>query len=95
MMIKLTGGWISVAHVQAIEPSGDSSVVILIDGRVSVKESPDEVAGRINEIRAVIAVLRELFSEGDHIEAAALLRSLVAKHSEEEGADNGEEESEG
>lgn len=95
MMIKLTGGWVSVEHIQAITPiEGGGTLVHFLDAKIVLKEDVDDVANRVNEIRATISVLRELYTQGDELEAAEMLRSLASKNSQTEGKTDGEEESE-
>ncbi len=97
MMIKLTGGYVSVLHVQTIEPmpDGKGCTIRLIDGILISSEKADVVAARVNEVRAAIATLRENYSAiEDMTDASDLLKDIAAKHSEEEVAENGEEESE-
>lgn len=60
MMIKLSGGWVSDGHVQTIVPNKDDGgcVVRLLDGKIKLGESADEVAAKANKVRAALAVLR-------------------------------------
>ena len=104
MLIKLTGGWISVLHVQSIEPitaGGGGCIVRVLDATIVLEESADVVAGRINEVRSAISALASYATAGpecpEDVDAAVImLESLVqANPKSEEAADNGEEKSEG
>ena len=100
MMIKLTGGWVSVQHVQHIVPRANGNAgctVWMVDNHFDADEAPEVVAERVNEVRAALVVLQGFTSTerdnmADENEGIDLLRSIIRG---QEDADNGEEESEG
>jgi hypothetical protein len=90
-MIKLSGGWVSVHDVQTIVPSNNAqpkgpSVAQLRGGEIQLKESADDAAMRVNEVRAALAVIRTEECE-DFRGAIALVLSLATGDPKKE-ADN-------
>ncbi len=91
MMIKLAGGWVSVRHAQAITERNKSggSRVQLVDGVIEIEDDPDDVAGRINEVRAAELTL-SLNDPAEIALAMDFLYKLVGlKKPEEEESDDG------
>ena len=99
MMIRLSGGWVSVEHVQHIVPKGNGNsgcTVWMIDNHFDANEDADVVAELVNEVRAALVTLAgytstERENMADENEGIDLIRSIVRR---QEAADNGEEESE-
>ncbi len=91
MLIKLTGGWVSVRHIQTITPGEEGgSCVQLVDGKIEVDEEADVVAARVNEIRAAEMLLA--IHEFDDLEGAVALVASITRGLPESGKKEGDDD---
>lgn len=82
MMIRLSGGWVSVRHIQTITPVEvggkiEGSTIQLVDGKIEVDEDPDVVAARVNEIRSAEMLLA--IHEFEDLEGAVALVASITR----------------